>query len=358
MPVSHSALVNYPYVRSHVTMEMLLDWYGLTLVEKRGKYYGVCPIHDGHNKTQFVVTPPSMWHCFGNCAQDPRFNNGGGNTIDFVRGMEGHDSGDRNQDAYAAARDMIEWFDLGDAAFLPSDHFKQPSKTRRPAKRTPKKDESEERAREAKAPEPDETIANEPLERNGAWYQDRNYDHWYLLITRRLMSTTTRYFGLGYYEGRGKMMQNRIAIPIHNADGEIVAYCGRWAGEPPDGTPKYMLPTGFRKSIELYNFHRVPDSAQAVILAEGYFDVHRLCQQGFENVVSPMGSSLSECQIGMLRDRFESVSIFFDGDPTGRDATMTVAQQLMPHMQVKIIMCPEGKQPEDLTSDELGALIV
>jgi DNA primase len=75
-------------------------------------------------------------------------------------------------------------------------------------------------------------------------------DHPYL-AERGLTPETIEAFGVGFC-GKG-MMADRIAIPIHNPDGLIVAYAGRWPGEPPDGTPKYKLPQGFRKSLELFN---------------------------------------------------------------------------------------------------------
>jgi hypothetical protein len=38
------------------------------------------------------------------------------------------------------------------------------------------------------------------------------------------------------------MMKGRIAIPIHDDAGELVAYAGRYPGEPPDGEPAYRFP--------------------------------------------------------------------------------------------------------------------
>ena len=55
-------------------------------------------------------------------------------------------------------------------------------------------------------------------------------------------------FGLGYFTGERGMMVGHIVIPIHNVKGELVAYAGRWPGEPPDAdTPKYKIPAGFQK---------------------------------------------------------------------------------------------------------------
>ena len=44
-------------------------------------------------------------------------------------------------------------------------------------------------------------------------------------------------------------MKDHIATPIHNADGQLVAYAGRWVGgELPEGEEKYKLPPRFKKS--------------------------------------------------------------------------------------------------------------
>ena len=61
-------------------------------------------------------------------------------------------------------------------------------------------------------------------------------------------------FGLGFCSNGS--MKGRVVIPIHNSEGKLVAYAGRWPGAPPEDTPKYKLPFGFKKSLELFNLHR------------------------------------------------------------------------------------------------------
>ena len=78
-------------------------------------------------------------------------------------------------------------------------------------------------------------------------------------------------FGLGFCS-KG-MMADRIAIPIQNVKGEVVAYAGRFPGEPAEDTPKYKLPQGFRKSQELYNIDRaIKEQGHALVIVEGFFD--------------------------------------------------------------------------------------
>ena len=50
-------------------------------------------------------------------------------------------------------------------------------------------------------------------------------------------------------------MAGRVCIPIHNTAGELVAYAGRWPGEPPEGVERYLLPKKFEKSRVLFNLN-------------------------------------------------------------------------------------------------------
>jgi DNA primase catalytic core, N-terminal domain len=84
---------------------------------------------------------------------------------------------------------------------------------------------------------------------------------------------TADHFGVGYFRGHG-LMSGRIAIPIHDDAGRLVAYCGRAV----DGVePRYRFPAGFQKSQVLFHFHwaRAAGGDQ-VIVVEGFFDCMRV----------------------------------------------------------------------------------
>src|SRR3990172_8702253 len=128
------------------------------------------------------------------------------------------------------------------------------------------------------------------------------------------------------------MMRGRIAVPVHDGEGNLVAYAGRWVGKAedlPEGEGKYKLPPKFEKSRVLFNLHRLPRRAvkrvEDVILVEGYFSVFWLHQNGWPNAISVMGSSVSHEQRKLLVERFDRIRIFFDGDDAGRRAAETVA---------------------------------
>lgn len=96
------------------------------------------------------------------------------------------------------------------------------------------------------------------------------------LKERGLNKETVHHFGLGHCS-RG-LMKERIAIPINNEQGELVAYAGRYAGEPPEDEEKYLLPPGFGKSQVLFNLDQARELAtdQGLIVVEGFFDVFNL----------------------------------------------------------------------------------
>ena len=63
------------------------------------------------------------------------------------------------------------------------------------------------------------------------------------LAERGLTLETIVDFGIGFC-AKG-MMAERIAIPIQNPEGKVVAYAGRFPGEPAEGTPEIQAAPGF-----------------------------------------------------------------------------------------------------------------
>src|SRR5437867_2162506 len=107
-------------------------------------------------------------------------------------------------------------------------------------------------------------------------------------------------------------MQGRVVIPIHNDHGEIVAYAGRAIDKT---EPKYRLPSGFKKSMMLYNLHRaLTVGEKRVIVVEGFMDTLKVHQAGFPCVVALMGSWLSDVQAEFLVSHFDQVLVMLDGD--------------------------------------------
>src|SRR5205809_5379248 len=100
-----SSFVDFKAVKADITMEQVLEHYGLLDRFKRSgdSLSGPCPIHKGSNPTQFRVSvSKNIWNCFSECKH-------GGNTLDFIVRME-------NVTIHAAALKAIEWFNLDPGA--------------------------------------------------------------------------------------------------------------------------------------------------------------------------------------------------------------------------------------------------
>ena len=159
-------------------------------------------------------------------------------------------------------------------------------------------------------------------------------------------------------------MKDRIAIPIHNKDGELVAYCGRWPGEdPPEGEEKYKMPAGFLKSSVLFNLHRVDHELvqdQGMIVTEGFFDAMRIYEAGYRNVVALMGASMSDGQKELLREILGpqgKVTLLFDGDEAGILCQSQCLEALAPHLYIKTVQLEDGLQPDGLKDTHLKELL-
>jgi 5S rRNA maturation endonuclease (ribonuclease M5) len=286
----------------------------------------------------------------GDCTSNPALHNGGGNLLDLVRVMEGIDE---PNSARKAALLIQEWFGLASPRTS-----RTPGETR--AHATPRAPAPRpEQPAPAVATTPDAPQHNTPLP---FAFRHLDINHAYLK-ERGFLPETIAFFEAGYHGGKG-IMKGRIVVPIHNVDGELVAYAGRWPGsEPPESEGKYKLPPGFRKSLEIFGLHRAKACARAhgLVVVEGYFDVMRLYQSGICHAVAIMGSTLSEAQERLIVDTVGPqgrVTLCFDGDQSGQTATQDALERLSQHIFVRVVKLDEGIQPDDLQPEEIKALFL
>lgn len=334
--------VDFRDIRSRITMEQVLRHYNLldTLKRKGDALSGCCPIHKGTNPTQFRVNlEKNLWNCFSE-------HDAGGNTLDFIAQME-------NVSIHDAALKACEWFSIpiGEVEATGGDEPKPSDGGRAPA---PTAEPNNSRSQG----QPEDNQPNAPLK----FKLDKlQREHPYLAQERGLTLETIVDFGLGFFTGKG-MMAGRVVIPIHNAKGELVAYAGRWPGEPPDkDTPKYKLPSDFKKSQELYNLDRAIKEPGPLVIVEGFLDVIKLHQHGCKKTVALMGCSLSAAQEQLIRQHVPAsghVIVMLDENPAGQAGRRDIAGRLAEHCLVKThVFDQPGKEPEHLTADEVKTII-
>jgi DNA primase len=164
-------------------------------------------------------------------------------------------------------------------------------------------------------------------------------------------------FGLGFCENG--IMAGRVCVPIQNADGQVVAYAGRWAGDDadlPEGKGKYELPSGFRKELELFNLHRAKD-CRHLIVVEGFFGAIRLHGERFP-AVALMGTSVSVQQLELLAHaNARHITVLLDGDEAGRAAVGEVAAEVANVAWARIVHLPDGAQPDTIDRAALDRLL-
>ncbi len=112
MTREHAERVYFEQVKRAVPIEAVLARYGIELKRSGTSLKGRCPIHNGTNPTQFVVST-GLWHCFGDCGR-------GGSVIELVAELE-------KVDARNAALMIARWFAIGSADFR-NQHSKQRSR--------------------------------------------------------------------------------------------------------------------------------------------------------------------------------------------------------------------------------------
>ncbi len=148
---------------------------------------------------------------------------------------------------------------------------------------------------------------------------------------------------------------NRVMFPIRDRRGRTISFGGRIMG---DGQPKYVNGPEtalFSKRRNLYGL----DMARAglregatLVVVEGYMDVIALAQAGFGGAVAPLGTALTEEQMGELWHLSPMPILCFDGDAAGSRAAARAAELalplLAPDRTLKLATLPEGQDPDSL----------
>jgi DNA primase len=149
--------------------------------------------------------------------------------------------------------------------------------------------------------------------------------------------------------------RGRVMFPISDRRGRVIAFGGRVMGA---GEPKYLNSPEtplFHKGANLYCLDRARVAAtkdQPVVVAEGYMDVIALHGAGFVGAVAPLGTALTEGQLGELWKLADEPYLCFDGDNAGRRAAARAAERALPLLRagksLRFLVLPAGEDPDSL----------
>ena len=233
-----STYVDFKELKSNVSIEQAVTMLGLALKKHGDQLRGRCPIHGGANDREFVVTlSKGLFFCFGGC--------GGGDLISLVAKVKG-----------VSAKE---------AASLIAGHFGSgtvPGNRSVPGNSSPQPQTRPETAGgRTLQPLPYLEAAHERVQALG------------------ISPETAAHFGAGYAP-KG-IMRGRLAIPIHDRDGRLLAYCGRTVK---DESPTLTFPNGFDAASVIFNANHVV--AGELYLVRDPLQVLVAFESGIENVVA------------------------------------------------------------------------
>jgi DNA primase len=308
-------------IKSRVDLVDLVSEAGVKLRKTGRNYTGFCPFHANKHTPAFVVWPETgTWRCFGEC-------NEGGDIFKFVMKKDGIDFKEALQK-------------LADRAGVKIESYQR---------ETPIQKEAYQHLRNL-------------LEDAIIFYRNyllNNKDVLaYLHEKRGLTDATIETFGLGYAPSgfdnalkhltqRGYLEQDlleagllsesesgkrfdrfrhRIMIPIRDENGRMAGFGARIVD--PNDVPKFLNSPEtpiFTKGHLLYGLDRARKpirTADQAVIVEGYLDVIAVHQAGYENVVSPMGTALTEEQLRLLKKFTRRIVLALDPDTAGQKAVL------------------------------------
>jgi len=340
--------IDFRFVKANASFEALLQRYRIETRGTGDERSALCPFHEESKPSFKVNLAKGGFHCFGCGAK--------GNVLDFVAKLEG--CGLREAAVIVAEASGISLSERTEGAEARLNGRKAAEARKRP-ETAPTALQAATVARKKAAPAKD--AAEEPRqarpERNAPLSFRLNLDPEHPYLRGRLSGPLIQHFEVGSCD-RG-LLKGRIAIPIHDHDGELVAYAGRWAdADVPEDVEKYLLPPKFRKSLILFNLSRLARPVEHVVVVEGFFSAMRLHGLGVP-VVALMGSSISVEQASLLRDAgVVRVSLMLDGDAPGQAAALAMLPGLARSFHVRLCELPKGEQPDTVDDAILRALVL
>src|SRR5574340_22324 len=315
-------------IKSRIDIVELITASGVRLRKSGRNYTGFCPFHPNKHTPAFVVWPETgTWRCFGEC-------NEGGDVFKFVMKKEGIDfrealtrlaaragvqlpayqaEAPEQREAYDQLRKMLE-----DARVYYAEQLRQ-----NPAVLGYLRDKRK--------------LKDATIETFGLGYAPSGYDHLLKHFSQRgyseqemleagLLSERQNDSQAGSAGSTFDRFRNRIMIPIRDENGRMAGFGARVVD--PEDVPKFLNSPEtviFTKDHLLFGLDRARKpirAADQAVIVEGYLDVIALHQAGYENVVSPMGTALTDDQLRLLKRFTRKIVLALDPDTAGQKAVL------------------------------------
>ncbi|HEX2966423.1 MAG TPA: DNA primase [Syntrophorhabdaceae bacterium] len=148
-----------------------------------------------------------------------------------------------------------------------------------------------------------------------------------------------------------EMFRGRVIIPIVDVNKKIIGFGGRTIEK--EGFPKYInSPESvvFSKRTSLFGIDKTRkyiSQSNEVYIVEGYFDFISLYANGLRNIVSTLGTAVTEGQLSRLRNYTENITLMLDGDEAGIKSALKLIE-LFAEMGLNgnMVVLPDGHDPD------------
>ena len=150
--------------------------------------------------------------------------------------------------------------------------------------------------------------------------------------------------------------RNRVMFPIIDSRNNIIGFGGRAMEDDPAKYLNTSETVAFKKGNNIYAINFAKNSkAGEFILCEGYMDVITLHQAGFINAVATLGTSITVEQARLIKRCTNNVTICYDGDQAGKNATKRAIDILEnADISIKVVTVVGAKDPDEFIK-KLGA---
>ena len=148
---------------------------------------------------------------------------------------------------------------------------------------------------------------------------------------------------------------SRIIFPVNNITGDTVAFGGRIIKE--SKLAKYINSPEtefYKKGSMIFNLDKAKNcrsDTNEVIIVEGYMDVVSIYSTGIKNVIANSGTALTDRQINLIWKFFSNPIICLDGDQSGQNAAIRIAERLFPLIneenKIYFSILPDETDPDD-----------
>ena len=388
-----------------ISLTEVFAHYNIEAGSSRGSSFRIhCPFHEDDRPSCSVNLDAKLYNCFA-CGEQ-------GNVFDLIAGLEEFDPNTQFRSVLEKAIEIMghnpspkrgkkssqvgqnEECKKGSKGSNSSKKMKTDSVSKQ---KTEKRKRSKKKSNDKSLELEPNTVLDGPafplkLSLENPWLKQR-------LSELGVSIDAAKAFGIGYETRSNALMAGRVCFPIHNFKGELVAYSGRWSSDDLDDQglyrdakgdeqPRYKLPTGFQKQLELFNLHRVINQfevlqpeTRSIVMVEGFWSTLRLSsftgysdhasnddrnQSNADEVsnligipcVGLMGTSLSDAHIQLLMNvGVERILLMLDGDETGQKASEEIISRLSKAFYVKDAGLSENQMPDMLPLSRLMEIL-